>query len=199
LDIPLEHVVTDGEETVCVARVARCTDCKGSGAKAGSNPRACKVCAGTGPSRREGGALFQQITTCPECSGRGQFIDQPLHDSSGRVNICGKLRLWRLQMQSWACISPSRPSTVRQASRSLLVLNRMPSYAYAAKDSHGLVAAVLVICSSAYSSTCRNSCRLRNVNYTNSCRYYLANTPIPLDRKRQSFRFFASGLFHPRT
>jgi len=90
LDIPLEHVATGGEETVRVARVSPCPDCKGSGAKTGTHPRACKVCEGTGrktASGREGGALFQQITTCPECVGRGQFIDQPCPQCNGRGEV----------------------------------------------------------------------------------------------------------------
>jgi molecular chaperone DnaJ len=80
LEIPLEHVMTGGEETVRLARLEPCPDCKGSGAQAGTQPRPCKTCGGTGrktTTRREGGVMFQQITTCPDCDGRGQFIDQP--------------------------------------------------------------------------------------------------------------------------
>lgn len=90
LAIPLEHVVTGGEETVRLARLEPCPDCKGSGARAGTQPRPCKTCAGTGrktATRREGGMLFQQITTCPECDGRGQFIDKPCPQCGGRGEV----------------------------------------------------------------------------------------------------------------
>lgn len=73
-----------------VARVAPCRDCKGSGAKAGTQLRSCTTCNRTGrktTTRREGGALFQQITTCPECAGRGQFIDQPCPPCAGRGEV----------------------------------------------------------------------------------------------------------------
>jgi molecular chaperone DnaJ len=31
--------------------------------------------------------MFQQITTCPECAGRGQFIDQPCPHCHGRGEV----------------------------------------------------------------------------------------------------------------
>jgi molecular chaperone DnaJ len=90
LEIPLEHVVTGGEETVRLARLEPCPDCKGSGAQAGTQPRPCKTCDGTGRKtarRREGGVMFQQITTCPDCDGRGQFIDKPCPKCNGRGEV----------------------------------------------------------------------------------------------------------------
>jgi molecular chaperone DnaJ len=90
LEIPLEHVMTGGEETVRVARLELCPDCKGSGAQAGTQPRPCKTCKGTGrkiAARREGGIMVQQITTCPECDGRGQFIDTPCPKCDGRGEV----------------------------------------------------------------------------------------------------------------
>jgi molecular chaperone DnaJ len=90
LAIPLERVVTGGEETVRVARLELCPDCKGSGAQAGTQPRPCKTCEGTGHKtvrRREGGVMFQHITTCPDCTGRGQFIDKPCPQCSGRGEV----------------------------------------------------------------------------------------------------------------
>jgi molecular chaperone DnaJ len=90
LEIPLEHVMTGGEETVHLARLEPCPDCKGSGAKVGTQPRTCTTCKGTGhktTTRREGGVMFQQITTCPECAGRGQFIDKPCPTCSGRGEV----------------------------------------------------------------------------------------------------------------
>lgn len=89
-DISLEHVLSGGEETVRVARLELCPDCKGSGAKAGTQPRSCATCTGTGRKttvRRDGGVMFQQITTCPECQGRGHFIDQPCPQCAARGEV----------------------------------------------------------------------------------------------------------------
>lgn len=90
LVIPLERVVTGGEETVGVARLEPCPECQGSGAQAGTQPRPCKTCEGTGRKttrRREGGVMFQQIATCPDCTGRGQFIDKPCPQCNGRGEV----------------------------------------------------------------------------------------------------------------
>ena len=90
LQIPLEKVVTGGEAQVKLARSDTCPDCRGTGAKAGTAPRACKACTGTGrktSTTRKGGVMFQQISTCPECDGRGQFIDTPCPKCSG----CGQV------------------------------------------------------------------------------------------------------------
>jgi molecular chaperone DnaJ len=87
IDIPLERVLTGGEETVHVARPAICEPCRGSGAKAGTTPRLCSKCNGKGQivrSQREHGVILQQISTCAECSGRGSIIDTPCPECHGK-------------------------------------------------------------------------------------------------------------------
>jgi len=90
--VPLERVARGGEEQVRLARLQACTACKGSGAKAGTQPRNCEACGGTGRqtrSRREdkGSVLIQQVTTCSVCRGRGIIIDEycPQCRGSGEV------------------------------------------------------------------------------------------------------------------
>jgi molecular chaperone DnaJ len=86
LMIPLEKVVTGGEAIVRVPRTEPCAECRGNGAKAGTKPRVCESCQGSGrqtTSRREGGVMFQQITTCPACQGEGRFIDSPCPKCNG--------------------------------------------------------------------------------------------------------------------
>lgn len=78
--VPLDTIATGGEETIRFQRVAPCSACKGTGAKAGTSPRACTTCHGTGQkttSRRDQGIFIRQSMVCPECGGRGTFIDQP--------------------------------------------------------------------------------------------------------------------------
>ena len=53
---------------------------------AGTTPRRCKTCAGTGQQvrhERRDGVSLQQITTCPDCGGRGNFIDSPCPECGG--------------------------------------------------------------------------------------------------------------------
>ena len=87
LEVPLERVLTGGNETVRVRRPQTCDTCEGSGAKPGTTPRSCDACDGTGQrvtSRRDQGVTFQQVTTCPSCQGRGHIIEAPCSDCGGR-------------------------------------------------------------------------------------------------------------------
>lgn len=87
LTVPLERILNGGEETVHVGRPIKCEACRGSGAKAGTSPRSCGKCGGSGRlvhRERKGGVSFQQITTCPECGGRGAFVDSPCPECSGK-------------------------------------------------------------------------------------------------------------------
>ena len=86
LFVSMERVLKGGEETVHVSRPMTCPNCHGSGAKPGTEPRACQICGGSGQkvkSQQRGGVSFQQISTCPDCRGRGFFIDQPCLDCGG--------------------------------------------------------------------------------------------------------------------
>lgn len=85
--IPLERVLTGGEETVHLGRPTTCGACHGSGAKPGTKPRSCSKCEGSGQivrSQRKGGISLRQVTTCAECGGRGTIIDTPCPDCGGR-------------------------------------------------------------------------------------------------------------------
>lgn len=53
-----------------------CRACSGTGAKAGTTPRVCPNCTGTGQvSRNQGGFAFSE--PCRECKGRGLVVDEP--------------------------------------------------------------------------------------------------------------------------
>jgi molecular chaperone DnaJ len=55
---------------------APCRSCMGTGARAGTTPRVCPVCEGTGLSSRNlGGFAFSE--PCRECRGRGLVVDDP--------------------------------------------------------------------------------------------------------------------------
>jgi molecular chaperone DnaJ len=87
IQIPLDRVLHGGEEPVRVRRLDRCGPCRGSGARAGTTPRACETCKGTGQriaSRHERGILFQSVTPCPACGGRQQVIEHPCPACGGR-------------------------------------------------------------------------------------------------------------------
>jgi len=90
LAVPLETIMTGGKEVVHASHPATCPDCGGTGAKKGTTPRPCEVCAGSGKQvRREQkeNVTYQQVTTCPNCHGRGQFIDSPCSGCGGSGEI----------------------------------------------------------------------------------------------------------------
>jgi molecular chaperone DnaJ len=90
LRIPLERVASGGDETLRLERAVQCPVCRGNGAKPGTSPRPCATCQGSGrevKSSREGGVMFQRVTTCPTCAGRGSFIDSPCAECSGRGQV----------------------------------------------------------------------------------------------------------------
>ena len=80
LAISLEEVLTGGNHAVTIRRPGPCPRCAGSGSGPGTAPRRCPGCGGTGQravASRHGPLLVHQVTTCPQCGGRGRVIDQP--------------------------------------------------------------------------------------------------------------------------
>jgi len=61
---------------------APCSSCHGTGAKAGTVPRMCPTCDGSGQtSRNAGGFAFAE--PCVTCRGRGLFVDDPCPTCQG--------------------------------------------------------------------------------------------------------------------
>ena len=59
-----------------------CQVCKGTGAKAGTVPRVCPTCEGTGQGSRNLGS-FAFSEPCKTCRGRGLVVDDPCETCSG--------------------------------------------------------------------------------------------------------------------
>jgi len=55
---------------------AACTACAGTGAKAGTVPRVCPTCSGTGHTSTDSGR-FALSEPCRDCLGRGLVVDDP--------------------------------------------------------------------------------------------------------------------------
>jgi molecular chaperone DnaJ len=53
-----------------------CEACHGTGAKAGTTPRVCPTCGGTGQTTRNAGG-FAFAEPCRDCRGRGLVVDDP--------------------------------------------------------------------------------------------------------------------------
>lgn len=71
------------KKEIGVAAPTACTDCTGTGAKAGTKPEACGPCRGTGQvSSARGFVMF--TSPCAKCRGQGVFIKTPCPTCSGR-------------------------------------------------------------------------------------------------------------------
>jgi molecular chaperone DnaJ len=86
LEITLEQAAHGTETKVRIPAVEECTACNGSGAKSGTQARACPTCDGQGQVRMQQG-FFSIQQTCPRCQGSGKIIANPCAtcEGAGRV------------------------------------------------------------------------------------------------------------------
>ena len=86
LEITLEDAFKGKTATIKVPSLMSCEACTGTGAKAGSKPKACGTCGGAGRVRAQQG-FFAIERTCPTCQGRGEMIDNPCDACRGAGRI----------------------------------------------------------------------------------------------------------------
>jgi len=86
MEISLEEAYSGETAQVRIPTSVTCEACSGSGAKAGTRPKACPTCAGQGRIRHAQG-FFTLERTCPSCHGRGQVIDNPCASCSGSGRV----------------------------------------------------------------------------------------------------------------
>jgi molecular chaperone DnaJ len=86
MEIGLNDAFAGKAAQIRIPTSVTCESCSGSGAKAGTKPKACPMCAGQGKIRHAQG-FFTLERTCPNCQGRGQVIESPCAacGGSGRV------------------------------------------------------------------------------------------------------------------
>jgi molecular chaperone DnaJ len=88
LEITLEQAAHGFETKIRIPAMAICEICKGTGAKAGTQPATCPTCRGAGQVRVSQGP-FSIAQTCPRCHGSGSVIPNPCNacSGSGRVKL----------------------------------------------------------------------------------------------------------------
>jgi molecular chaperone DnaJ len=86
MEISLEEAYSGKTAQLRIPTSVTCEACSGSGAKAGTRPKACPTCAGQGRIRHAQG-FFTLERTCPSCHGRGQVIDNPCASCSGSGRV----------------------------------------------------------------------------------------------------------------
>ncbi len=86
MEIALQEAFVGKTAQVRIPTSVTCEACSGSGAKAGSKPKTCPMCAGQGKVRHAQG-FFTLERTCPNCQGRGQVIESPCASCSGSGRV----------------------------------------------------------------------------------------------------------------
>jgi molecular chaperone DnaJ len=86
MEISLEEAYAGKTAQVRIPTSVTCEACSGTGAKAGTRPRACSTCGGQGRVRHAQG-FFTLERTCPACHGRGQVIEDPCSSCSGSGRV----------------------------------------------------------------------------------------------------------------
>jgi molecular chaperone DnaJ len=82
MEITLDDAFAGKTAQIRIPTSVTCEACSGTGAKAGTKPKACASCAGMGRIRHAQG-FFTLERTCPTCQGRGQVIDDPCRECGG--------------------------------------------------------------------------------------------------------------------
>lgn len=82
LELSLEEAVRGSEVKIRVPTRISCSVCKGTGAKDGAEPVACRTCGGSGQVRMQQG-FFSIQQTCPACRGRGKVITEHCRKCGG--------------------------------------------------------------------------------------------------------------------
>jgi molecular chaperone DnaJ len=89
LDIDLVEAATGVKKSVTLKREDNCDACKGTGAKPGSTPTACKRCGGQGVIVQKQGP-FQIQSPCRSCDGRGMINPDPCGTCRGQGRVVGR-------------------------------------------------------------------------------------------------------------
>ncbi len=86
LEISLEEAAEGVSAPLRIPRLESCDVCKGSGAKAGTQPETCTTCGGAGQVRYQQG-FFAVARTCSTCQGSGRTVKSPCDNCHGAGRI----------------------------------------------------------------------------------------------------------------
>ena len=92
LRVTFEEAAFGAEKEITLPKRVLCDQCKGSGAKSGTQPEKCSDCQGSGQIRMQQG-FFTISRTCGRCSGSGQMIKNPCRNCNGSGLTASKSKI----------------------------------------------------------------------------------------------------------
>lgn len=89
VEVGLKEIASGTEKIIELPLRRVCETCKGTGSRSGS-VRTCPACRGSGHVRHvqnRQGWSFVTTTTCSQCRGTGQLVQDPCYDCRGRGSV----------------------------------------------------------------------------------------------------------------
>jgi molecular chaperone DnaJ len=83
MELEFEEAAFGTTKEVEIPSRVECDNCNGSGAKPGTSPTSCRTCDGRGQVRQSQG-FFTLASTCPQCNGRGEIIEDKCTECGGK-------------------------------------------------------------------------------------------------------------------
>ena len=87
VSLKFEEAVNGCNKDISFTRDETCSRCNGTGSEPGTSPKRCSRCNGTGQVKVTRQTMFGsmvQVTTCPDCGGRGETITTPCTKCGGK-------------------------------------------------------------------------------------------------------------------
>ena len=84
--ITFEEAAKGCKKTITYNCISTCDECHGTGAQAGSQPKTCSACGGSGRvtiNQRSPFGVIQTQRSCDACHGTGKIVDNPCRKCSG--------------------------------------------------------------------------------------------------------------------
>ncbi len=92
LEISFEEAAFGTEREIAFEKLSPCSQCQGSGAKAGTQPVECRSCHGSGQISFHQG-FFTLRQTCANCQGEGTVIKERCADCRGNGQVKSHVKL----------------------------------------------------------------------------------------------------------
>lgn len=96
VEVSFEDAANGITKEIEVEKLVKCSTCKGTGAKPGTNVNTCKACSGTGRVITYQNTILGRIQTsrtCQVCGGEGKVIDTPCQTCRGKKYVKKKVKI----------------------------------------------------------------------------------------------------------